>query len=73
MLQIVLIFAVMIPLIVLATVLLVVGFARGLRAGVIGRDDAWRTPAVKPWSVAGFVVYGIDAVLVAFLLTLPKS
>lgn len=74
MLRTVLIFAVMIPLAVLWTALLIVGFVRGVRSGVIGRDDAWRAPAVKPWFVSAFVVLGIDAVvLVAFLLTLPDN
>lgn len=29
---------------VVSTALLVVGFVAALRAGLIGRDDAWKTP-----------------------------
>jgi NhaP-type Na+/H+ or K+/H+ antiporter len=56
---------------VVSTALLIVGFVAALRAGLIGRDDAWKTPPARRWFVSGFVMLGVTALLLAGFLFLP--
>lgn len=56
---------------VVSTALLIVGFVAALRAGLIGRDDAWKTPPARRWFVSGFVMLGVTALLLAGILFLP--
>jgi hypothetical protein len=55
----------------MSSVLFVVGFVVALRAGLIGRDDAWKTPPARRWFVSGFVMLGVTALLLAGFLFLP--
>jgi hypothetical protein len=54
-----------------STALLIVGFIAALRAGLIGRDDAWKTPPARGWFVSAFVMLGFAALLLAGFLFFP--
>jgi len=54
-----------------STALLIVGFVAALRAGLIGRDDAWKTPPARRWFISAFVMLGVTALLLAGFLFLP--
>jgi len=56
---------------VASTALLIVGFFAALRAGLIGRDNAWKTPPARRWFVSGFMMLGVTAVLLAGFLFVP--
>jgi len=56
---------------VVSTAFLIVGFVAALRAGLIGRDDAWKTPPARRWFVSGFVMLGVTALLLVGFLFLP--
>lgn len=56
---------------VMSSALFIVGFVVALPAGLIGPDDAWKTPPARRWFVSGFVMLGVTALLLAGFLFLP--
>lgn len=64
-------FWVAVATLVASTALLIIGFVAALRAGLIGRDDAWKTTPARRWFVSGFVMLGVTALLLAEFLFLP--